>query len=38
MSAPMRNIGTTNTEIIRIGRNKINAMTASMQIHTIHRK
>jgi hypothetical protein len=38
MRTPMRSIGTTTNEIIRIGMNMINAMTARMQIHTIHMK
>jgi len=36
--APIRSIGTISSEIINIGMNKTNAMTARMQIHTIHMK
>jgi hypothetical protein len=38
MRAPMRSIGTASSEIIRIGMNMMNAMTARMQIHKIHMK
>jgi len=36
--APMRSIGTAISENMNIGMNKMNAMTARMQIHTIHMK
>ena len=38
MSTPMRSIGTASNEKINIGMNMMNAMTARMQIHTIHMK
>jgi hypothetical protein len=38
MSTPMRSIGNISRENIRIGMNMMNAMTARMQIHTIHMK
>jgi hypothetical protein len=38
MRAPMRSIGNISSENIRIGMNMMNAMTARMQIHTIHMK
>ena len=38
MRAPMRRIGNISSENIRIGMNMMNAMTARMQIHTIHMK
>jgi hypothetical protein len=38
ISTPMRSIGNISSEKIRIGMNMMNAMTARMQIHTIHMK
>jgi len=38
MRAPMRSIGIASIEITKIGRNRMKAMTARMQIHTIHMK
>jgi len=38
INIPMRSIGTASSENIKIGMNKTNAMTARMQIHTIHMK
>jgi hypothetical protein len=38
INTPMRSIGAAIREIINIGMNMINAMTARMQIHTIHMK
>lgn len=38
MRTPIRSIGTTSSESINIGMNMMNAMTARMQIHTIHMK
>jgi hypothetical protein len=38
MRTPMRSIGTASSENINIGMNKMNVMTARMQIHTIHMK
>ncbi len=38
ISTPMRSIGNISSENIKIGMNKMNAITARMQIHTIHMK
>ena len=38
INIPMRSIGTASSENIKIGMNRTNAMTARMQIHTIHMK